>query len=698
MKKKTSKALPTAPLPDQPLEQLAALWAMRILLDLRGWRNAKGNISDTALETIGLPHLDNSDMSAKQQLVTLRTRQNFLESSDIKIRGVFKRNLKTLGKLIGLSCSEIKILAFATVMDQHSGLDDAADTLSYLPPGRVMGVLAIILELPVQRVRQSLSGTALLVRSGLLHLSSEGNSYLHGRLELLSSLGNSLLNPSADALSMLRPYFGAAKYAELDHADFDHIHSDYRLITRYVQSAREKKLAGVNILIHGTPGTGKSQLARVLAQELELTLYEVNIESPDGDPLDGPERFSAYQLGQQVLARNEDAILLFDEVEDVFPATYSPLFGRVNTKEVKKAWINRLLEENPVPAIWISNAIDQIDNAFIRRFDYVLKLTPPPRKTRAKILRRHLEQLPVSDRWIDRVAENPHLAPAVITRAARVARLGNDGQTGSIEQNLERVLSNTLSAMGYSENVIETHDSQVPYCLDAINPDQDIRKLVSGLRRHPHGRLCLYGPPGTGKTEFGHFIAAELNKPLLIRRASDLLDPYVGMTEQHLAEMFEQATVDDAVLVLDEADSFLQDRTTAQRQWEITQVNELLTQMERFNGLFICSTNLMDSLDSASLRRFDFKIRFDYLKSSQAWLLFCDVLKSQQMPSTDEEVLRARLDAYENLTPGDFTTIVRQNRLIGEALTAEVLLEGLAGESDFKTTKTTRGIGFTAPF
>lgn len=75
-------------------------------------------------------------------------------------------------------------------------------------------------------------------------------------------------------------------------------------------------------------------------------------------------------------------------------------------------------------------------------------------------------------------------------------------------------------------------------------------------------------------------------------------------------------TIDDSVLLLDEADSFLRDRTSAQRSWEVTQVNELLTQMERFEGLFICSNNLIDRLDSASIRRFDFKIMLSYLKPS----------------------------------------------------------------------------------
>jgi hypothetical protein len=71
-------------------------------------------------------------------------------------------------------------------------------------------------------------------------------------------------------------------------------------------------------------------------------------------------------------------------------------------------------------------------------------------------------------------------------------------------------------------------------------------------------------------------------------------------------------------LLLDEADSFLQDRRGAQRTYEVTEVNEMLQGMERYNGIFICTTNLLDRLDQAALRRFTFKIRFKPLAARNA--------------------------------------------------------------------------------
>ena len=148
--------------------------------------------------------------------------------------------------------------------------------------------------------------------------------------------------------------------------------------------------------------------------------------------------------------------------------------------------------------------------------------------------------------------------------------------------------------------------------------------------------------------------------------------------------------------MLDEADSFLRDRRESRNSWEITLVNELLTQMEAFEGIFICSTNLMDNLDAASLRRFDMKIQFNYLGPQQAWTLFRQVIKDAGVPFRNQQHWKAELAAYDNLTPGDFATIVRQRRFCTSKLIPEILLEGLKNESGFKPSHQKNGIGFTA--
>jgi SpoVK/Ycf46/Vps4 family AAA+-type ATPase len=149
--------------------------------------------------------------------------------------------------------------------------------------------------------------------------------------------------------------------------------------------------------------------------------------------------------------------------------------------------------------------------------------------------------------------------------------------------------------------------------------------------------------------------------------------------------------------MIDEADSLLGSRNAAQQPQEISQVNELLGQMEEFNGILIMSTNFMDRLDSAALRRFDFKIRFGYLDFDQAWAFFNRLLgMHQQKPFRTINVAgyEARLRRLNQLTPGDFATVERRARVLAEPLTPEFLMSGLEQEHAIKTRHQGRPIGF----
>ena len=687
---------------NHPLNEVAGLWALRILLNLNGIASLSSfsymGSNSEMLKSVDMGDVDVSDIDKKDIIKKLKTKQVRYEKNKPGIKGVLKKNLQQFSRLLGLSENERKILDFTVALYSHRGLEDTADTLGYLGWSDVVFKLSGILGIPVKKVQEALSTNSVLFNSGILKISKNGNAYLRAKLELMSGLNDVLQEPQLDMMGMVRDYFQTVTGSELVSDDFEYIRKDYGLISKYLTKAVKSKLAGVNILVHGRPGTGKSELVKTLASELGLKLYEISVADKDGDALTGNRRFSAYQLCQKILARQKKTLVLFDEVEDVFPDGALSIVNTKSNEDRRKAWINRLLETNPVPAIWVSNNIEQIDNAFIRRFDFVLKLDHPPKDIRANILNKHFAGLSVSSQWIENVAENPDIAPALVSRAARVALMIDESgkKPAETERHLEQIMGNTLEAMGYTGKVAQKQNVPLSYRLDVLNSDLDIHQLVEGLKYSPHGRLCLYGPPGTGKTEFGRHIARALEKPLLVKRASDLLGSYVGMTEKNIAGMYRQAQDEGAVLLLDEADSFLRDRVGARQSWEVTQVNEMLTQMESYEGVFICSTNLVDNLDPASLRRFDFKIYLDYLKADQTWVLFQQILKDQGTAITANNRWKEKLSRYSNLTPGDFATVLRQNRLCKASLNAESLFSGLTRESALKCKNKSTGIGFMA--
>jgi SpoVK/Ycf46/Vps4 family AAA+-type ATPase len=160
-----------------------------------------------------------------------------------------------------------------------------------------------------------------------------------------------------------------------------------------------------------------------------------------------------------------------------------------------------------------------------------------------------------------------------------------------------------------------------------------------------------------------------------------------------MADMFKEATANGSVLILDEADSFLRSRENARQSWEISAVNEMLVQMESFQGIFFATTNLMDQIDSASLRRFDAKINFGFLKFEQCEILFDKMC--EQLSVDSNELAYVSLRFLDKLTPGDFANVLRQSRL-RPMRNASDLIERLTQEMSMKKLSGSRPMGFLA--
>ena len=283
------------------------------------------------------------------------------------------------------------------------------------------------------------------------------------------------------------------------------------------------------------------------------------------------------------------------------------------------------------------------------------------------------------------------MPPAVVERAAQVVRrIGDTAESGHRELMLTRVLDNSLGSLGMRKGSFGAQDKSLSYDFRFISASLDPEELIAGLENVRAGRLCMYGPPGTGKTAFAKAIAVSLDLPLMERRASDIFSRWLGGTEEKIARMFERAQDEGAVLLLDEADSFLQNREGAVRSWEISQVNEMLTQIEAFEGIFIASTNLMSTFDPASFRRFDLKVKFDYLSIAQSEQMFAKVAKRLGL-----ECCSGIPSALSNLTPGDFAAVVRQARFRPIASALE-LYGRLKAECEIKPGGQRQAIGFAA--
>lgn len=669
-------------------------WILRILVLLHGHRNfltSYGFSHGDVAEALGLTDSQDPDDKFDPSPFLRQLRELLSEAEEEKQAAPpinLVSNIGHLTKLFSLSSIDAKLLTFAVCIQSDNRLYNACESLGELTSNDALRALAIILALPEADVRRALNPRGLLSQSGLVSLDHD-TKWLNRKLDSFGrGFIDAMLLPQTDPLHLMRSTISKAGKAQLNLDDYSHLQPALEIAIPYLRHALTTHQPGVNILIHGAPGTGKSQLVRTLAKALKTDLFEVVDEDEDGDSISGLRRMKACLVAQKFLM-NRKAILVFDEAEDAFGGTGH---HSQNAIQQHKSWLNRVLENNPTPTLWISNRIYQMDNAFIRRFDMVIEAPVPPRRQREKILRKQSKGL-LTLAQAKQMAEHEHLAPAVVARISHVMRsIQNTLGKEKTAEAMQFLINNSLEAQGLS-TLPKANDNPLPKIYDPafLRADADLASVARGLAVCRSGRLCLYGPPGTGKTAYGHWLANQLEMPLLIQRASDLMSPYVGMTEKNIAKAFQQAQTDGALLLIDEVDSFLQDRRNATHNWESSMVNEMLTRMESFPGVFIASTNLMDGLDQAALRRFDLKVKFDFLNRDQAWQLLCRHCVHLGLPPPSP-ALQPIMGKLSRLTPGDFAAALRQHRFRPLA-TPDAFVSALQAEVAVKEQES-RPIGF----
>jgi SpoVK/Ycf46/Vps4 family AAA+-type ATPase len=693
----------------QVLLPIVELWILRLLVTLSGHQrflSPHGYKNDDLAISLGLqsaPSCDpdfedlpaeDSDYHPRSALARLRKRHARAEqaAATLQVPATLAANAGRLADKLGLDDAERRVLEFTVLLHSERTLDDAADFLGGLSTRRVASVLAVVLDLPEAAVKAALSSKGGLARCGLVTVDVNSSSIpLKSKLDVVSlRFVDRMQSEEQDPLQLIRDTVFLSRPATLARDNYPHAEKELEILLPYLQCSLDTRRPGVNVLVYGPPGTGKSEMARMLAGATRSELFEVASEDEDGDPVRGESRLRSYKAAQSLLFSHR-AVLLFDEIEDVFNDG-DGFFGRKSTAQLRKAWINRMLEENPVPTLWLTNSIRCMDQAFLRRFDLVMELGVPPRQERLRIIRDHAGDL-LDEGTIARIASAEDLSPAVIARAAAVVSTVREALPAERRgKAMELLVNNTLTAQGHAP--VRALEGALPDWYDPrfINADTDLAALAAGLREERNARLCLYGPPGTGKSAYGRWLADELGMPLLVKKGSDLLDKYVGGTEQKLAAAFHEAKQSNALLLIDEVDGFLRDRRGAERSWEVTGVNEMLTQMEAFEGIFIASTNLMQGLDQAALRRFDVKLQFGYLHAAQAWEMFGKLCGSLGLGAPGD-ALRGEVERLRVLTPGDFAVVGRQHRF-RKFNTPDAVLQKLREECALKEDGQRQAIGF----
>ena len=665
-------------------------------------------------------YLDEFAKDAPKDLLTmLAVTGDWLTHALKKHSTLVEKNIDALAGLLQLNKAERALLLYGTLARYQRDLRSLLVEFKVNNAPEAYAALADIAGVKASEVGEALRAGSRLERIGLVeNLISEHNiTDLADLMKVSEKLPPVLMREYRDQSELMAVFTRPASKTALSTEDFHFVDDDVQVLVKLMRNAVQRKELGVNVLLYGPPGTGKTELAKVVAQAAGLELFEVEYADRDGNSLSGRDRYRSLQIAQVFLKGAQQASLLFDEVEDVFPPISvdaaqlmarqdQQVAGPVSSSVNGKAWVNQILEANAVPTLWVTNRIEQIDPAFRRRFAYHLELKSPPPGAREQLVRKTLEGVAVSDGFVAKLTERKGLTPAQIRTAVRFAGLTSASTTANLtessndttlfENMIERQLKNSDEALGNKPADAKGRKQVTTYDLDMLNVESrfDIARIVEALKQRGHGSLCFYGAPGTGKTALGEHIARAVGKPLIVKQASDLVSKFVGETEQNMAKMFAEAEAEQAVLLLDEADSFLQDRRGAQRTYEVTEVNEMLQQMERFNGIFVCTTNLLDRVDQAALRRFTFKIKFKPLTALQREKMFVTEALAGDATKLDE-ALRTRLNKLEQICPGDFAAVKRQVDILATEFSADEFMEQLEAEHRIKPeVREARSMGF----
>ena len=578
--------------------------------------------------------------------------------------------LRQLGVTAGLNGTDLDILELLLRYETHTVFESMIDDI-FEAPGPRMSVLnqrgwtvPLTLGLRSRTIQSRLQGGAPLVRSGLVSIDVDGDLAIPPRLHRLVNA------PGGRSIDVTGLLLDVAPSAELEWSDFSHVAHDRDHVEKLLSGALARGTSGVNVLLYGPPGTGKTEFCKVLAARLGVTLYGVGEADDDGDePYDARwERLRELKLAQRLIANDGRSLLMFDEMDDLLEDSFGSfgLFGSLRSSRSREAaskvFMHRLLEQAPAPTLWTINDTGGVSPAILRRMMFALELRPPTTAVRARVWTRQLDRhdIVTAPEEVTALASEFDATPGIAAGATAAACLAG-GDIAAVRTGV-RSLARLLSCDRPPQRAPAGFDPAL------IRSDTDPSVLADRLAAEKHRRfsLCLQGPPGTGKSAYVRYLAERLGLEVVQKRASDLMSMWVGETEKTIARAFAEARDAGAFLVFDEADSLLADRS-----WEVSQVNEMLTWMESHPLPFACTTNFADRLDPATLRRFVFKVKLDYLTSKMAELAFRNSFDLAPPPS---------LSDLAALTPGDFAVVRNRGGILGVLHDAEVLVEMLRAE------------------
>ncbi|MDW8468155.1 MAG: ATP-binding protein [Burkholderiales bacterium] len=638
---------------------LAECWALRVAVQYFGWggHDPFGVIAAVARILNSLECSIPADAAQraefwKRAAEHLRAREAAPRPSSAPLF----RNARLLREHLALSAPEEDVLLVCVMAQIHGPLREVLSSIDGCDDARLAEVLGAALARPPDEILEAIEPRSTLVSSELIRVLRVVANPIE-RLSPLPGLCGLLTRSYSGFEDLFAAFAREAPAPSLGREDYAHIEGALELLVSYLRAASGKKSKGRNVLLYGVPGTGKTELARLACRLAGLRLFEAEVSHADGEPLGVKGRLQAAAFLQRLVAPLPESAVLVDEAEDVFRPQEGPEpEGRGMSAADSKGWTVRFFESNPVPTIWISNRVTQIDRAVLRRFDLALEVPLPPLDVRRRILERCLGGRRAIGACVDRILRELAPAPAIFSRAVSVLSLVRCEDDDHAARTLEQIVRGSLAAMGYRLDAPAKAESETFYP-GCANNSPGVEEVLAIVRSVRPARVLLYGPSGSGKSACARHLAERLGAPLLALTAKDVaLDPEItGFT---LRRAFADAHRDGAILLLDQLDWLVHGWTEHPPLLHQKLLDELCTCLDAHDGHVFCATRRTAFLEPAIVRRFPVRVRFDYLKPEQRLELLHKLLGDESAARR----LAQKLAGLRALTPGDIVAALGRHR------------------------------------
>ena len=456
------------------------------------------------------------------------------------------------------------------------------------------------------------------------------------------------------------------------------------------------------VLMHGSPGTGKTLLAKAVASESDAHFISIN----------GPEIMSKYVGGSEENLReffeeaeaNAPSIIFIDELDAIAPKREETQ-GEVERRTVAQllTLMDGLNSRGQVVVIGATNRPDSLDQALRRpgRFDREIEIGVPDRDERKEILEIHTRTMPLNeDVDLDKIAESTHgfvgadLESLCKEAAMRVVRRIipeiNKLDEAIPEETLKKIIVNNddfrealkeIQPSALREVLVQIPDVKWSDIGGLENAKQELKEAVEWPLKYPDlfkkfhveppKGILLYGDPGTGKTLLAKAVASESDANFIAIKGPELLSKWVGESEKAVREVFRKARqTAPTIIFFDEIDSIANARGMSEGSSNVTQsvVNQLLTEIDGMEDLqdvaIIAATNRPDIIDPGLMRpgRFDRHIKVDTPDEESRLKIF--EVHTNEMPLADDVKLSKLAKRTEGYVGADIEAVCREAAML----------------------------------